>query len=701
MSTPKRVLVGNREAVSMRQRPLAPLLIGITGKRDLAGSEEIVRDSFRRLFDLIERECPHSPKIVISSLAIGADTIAAEEAVRRENWNVYAALPFFTELYELDMDADVGAQSNANQNNCSGLDRYRRLLKNPKVTVRVLEPLKSTVTGAPTAPEELDRNEHGTNPNRSDHYEQAGLFVAENSSLLIAVMLQNEAPDKVGGTARIVQSQLHGAIDAKAIEIIRRSEILHRHSKLDPPNSDPIWLIEPRHEPEVEPETIGTIGDSDIRAYSLSSQCRPLVAHQDLLHFKRIDEFNRRILAVPEAKWRVDIEGRASNRSAKTAEGQLLRLRLALSLLQKQAKQYVSLAIVGLATLFAIALVSFEWFVVFNPNNIRVAFIYFAPAILAIGLFVMARNRRWSNFAEDYRAVSEALRVQLAWWDAGLRGPSERVSDIYMRNAIGSRTLVRAAVSSLIKGALLIGGPPAEVPDTQCAKNSWIDEQITFFRQRAHNRRQYLKFVELSSWSLFFAALGIGTCLVLLSLLHLCCGGDAFAANLHGLEPRISYFLIGITLVLFVAVLVNRIAGRLLGKHWAQTIELAFAAAMGFAGAALYFLWETHGGHAHALVDLHTRHELALTSILFTGVAGSVRFVAEKLSWEAEARLYEEMLKLFEFAGQKFEALDVDGAETNNERLSIIAELGREALAENEAWIRARRERPLEPVLGG
>src|SRR5262249_15226486 len=81
------------------------------------------------------------------------------------------------------------------------------------------------------------------NPDRDDHYEQAGIYIAERCALLIAVMPANEEPGRVGGTARIVDYRLRGA-DAIAQRIIDHSQVLRQRDTLDSPQTRPVWLID-------------------------------------------------------------------------------------------------------------------------------------------------------------------------------------------------------------------------------------------------------------------------------------------------------------------------------------------------------------------------------------------------------------------------------------------------------------------------
>ena len=91
-------------------------------------------------------------------------------------------------------------------------------------------------------------------------------------------------------------------------------------------------------------------------------------------------------------------------------------------------------------------------------------------------------------------------------------------------------------------------------------------------------------------------------------------------------------------------------------------------------------------------------------AVTFLAVAGAIRFAAEKLAWEAEALAYQEAQERFEYGRRRLEAIDgsdIPDDEKTMLKQAIVRELGARALAENEAWLRAHRERPLEPLLGG
>jgi hypothetical protein len=182
----------------MGERIFAPLIIGITGKRELNGKHDEVRAALRAAFAQLDRSYPHTPKILLTALADGADMIAAEEALRLMEtprnpgaqgctWQVVARLPLCLDLYLQDFDA-------------AGQQRLRDLCA--KIPTQELPPLRRLQPDHPPEPgTPFDRAElvrANGNPNRTDHYEQVGLFIAGKCGLLIAVMDRDEQPAGIG-----------------------------------------------------------------------------------------------------------------------------------------------------------------------------------------------------------------------------------------------------------------------------------------------------------------------------------------------------------------------------------------------------------------------------------------------------------------------------------------------------------------------
>ncbi len=163
---------------------------------------------------MLDAELPGLPKSLLTGLAEGADTIAAELALGRADWRAEAVLPLARGVYADDF---TGASR----------DDLDALLIHPRVTVREL----ATLSG-PAA--------------RDMHYEQLGLWLASHAALLIAVKPASERPGLLGGTARTLAYRLSGQLDAAAQAIVAASTELPAAAEFP---GAPAWLIDAPREP--------------------------------------------------------------------------------------------------------------------------------------------------------------------------------------------------------------------------------------------------------------------------------------------------------------------------------------------------------------------------------------------------------------------------------------------------------------------
>jgi hypothetical protein len=185
---------------------------------------------------------------------------------------------------------------------------------------------------------------------------------------------------------------------------------------------------------------------------------------------------------------------------------------------------------------------------------------------------------------------------------------------------------------------------------------------------------------------------------------------EVIAAIAHDRIQGSLFFLFGITAAL-AALWTRRQVRNAPGKPSSVilTVGLALVAAAGLTlslhlvGTFTGNILSNHNGATSASAQIYSRYLVIVSIALLPAIAGAMRFRAEKLAYEAEALSYREALRWFEHAdelltrhppGSGNEAADARGRD-------IVDRLGRLALAENEAWLKARRQRPLSPVIGG
>jgi hypothetical protein len=675
----------------MAELPTVPIIIGITGKRDLRGKSEAVRKAIGAAFDLLDKWLPTSRKILLSALAAGADTIAAEEAIER-SWTTLAVLPLELDLYAQDFDTTEATT-------------LRRLVADPRVKTLTLGALNDPRSGMPFSSDVLARAAGKSNPDRTDHYEQVGIFIAERCALLIAIMDADERPDRVGGTARIVQYRLRGAPDSDAARVIVRSRELSLRSELDHPPTGSVWLIDlktvgedpnpiravelwrPLHQLLVRLVTgkaaidlvLGFLGISSVGAAETEiveklrwRRERDLVDHDRML--ERTEAFNK---SVSEERWQTKITARGAIPEGGDASSALRWLRHAYSTVQGRKKEWHSRTVYGLSALFVLAVIALEMHFEFGQPILW----YLALFAAILVVYAAARWALLQQFVEDYRAISEALRIQLVWWDTGMVGREYCVDNYFLAGTSGSLAMVRTGVRQAIVAAQLDRSSPPPVPS---AADDWIGGQIRYFDNNIRNRELRLSWSEDAIWFFFMASAGMAAVLFEPAARRLVPIGDWLIANS------------AIGVAVFVSLLILSRALSFRGKlarrrdvRLALIILGAMAALLwGMMSAMVLLRIGENFGVGHALV--------AAAAVVTASFAGAVRFLVERLGWEPELHSYREALETFRRARDQLARIGVPPPPGKRER--IIFQLGRFALDENESWIRAHRVRPIEPM---
>jgi hypothetical protein len=661
----------------------AHLLIGVTGKLHLDGVEAEVRAGLQAAFEAIDAASPHTPKVLLSALAAGADLLAAEMALARPSWRVVAPLPFSADLYRADFTAPAD------------LARFNAMLTHPGVRVIVLETLRDPTANRQYADADLVRSPSG-NPRRTHHYEQVGMFIAERCALLLAICPADEAPGRVGGSARILRNRVAGPVDATMENVRRRSRELLDEGSLAEPRTGPAWLIATGG--GVEPGSLAILNPGK----AVTAFDDVAARNESLRGAVRLDDLNRR---TPTD---------AARTTAGNAVALLRAVRDGLTAVQRRFARRVRLSAWGIAGLFIAALICLELHIELPDygwtGGLLVAYVGLAAG--AIALFLGVSSRGWQPISEDYRAIAEALRIQIMFWECGYDARSDRVDLMYLRGLHGSLGWIREAIGHLVAAAKLLADPPA--PD-HAAAGKWIAGQIAFFEKRIVRRTTEMRLVRTATWFLF--VIGLMQAIVL-SEMQLFKERSAFhhlvatQAGAAPILPQIAGAAAMIVVLFLVALSLGRIVDaerrprRLAVLRAMQTLAAVAAGVVLSMGlwrlAALMPSPEGYLSH-HPWIEGAPEKLLMLALVLPAAFAGALRFAADKLSWEAELQGYERAVIHFRRADHALGALETQdrNAATRRRRQKILVDLAAEALRENEAWLVAHRERPLEPVVGG
>jgi hypothetical protein len=381
---------------------------------------------------------------------------------------------------------------------------------------------------------------------------------------------------------------------------------------------------------------------------------------------------------------------------------------------QRRFAQRVRLSAWAIAGLFIAALVCLELHIELADygwsGGLVVAYVGFASG--AIAVFLGVSNRGWQPISEDYRAIAEALRIQIMFWECGYDARSDRVDLMYLRGLHGSLGWIREAIGHLVAAAKLLADPPR--PD-HAAAGKWIAGQIAFFEKRIARRSSEMRLVRTATWFLFVMGLMQAIALSEMqlfqeqSLFHHLAVADADAG-----PPvwQIAGAGVAIVLLFLLALNLRRAADAARRPRWLGALRAIQTLTGVAAGLVLAMgLWRLGDlmpqpeGYLsrHPWLEAAPEKLMMLALVLPAAFAGALRFVADKLSWEAEMQGYERAVIHFRRADQALAELEVQGhaQATRRRRQMILVDLAAEALRENEAWLVAHRERPLEPVVGG
>jgi len=701
-----------------------PVFMGITGKRvlhdDPAENErlaQVVRARIDKVLDRLDQELPRVTKILLTGGAAGVDLIAARRVLGldgarpRPDWFVTVVLPFAKDLFREDFEADewelleeVLAHPRAR---CTELPRLRTDLARPPDLDAATDPLSR----ANQDPQWQDE--------RRRHYEQVGLWIVDTANILLAVMRADEAAEKVGGTARVVACRRSGRPDDIARSVIAASEapLAPRPDLVRPPQQY-VWLIDPAAAVPADGLPVAVLPPmveqgATAHAYSHPGEGEDPGRRKEHLQDSLAAAVTiQRLGAGPRA---AEAEWPAGECPATLLQG----MRHAQRPVRRHTQVLSKNAFTWLGALFVLAVLAFEVFAKFFPGNHRVLLVYGGLLGLILALYHFAKRQRWQPDAEDSRAIAELLRLQHAWWRAGL---ASRVDHFHLLGADQDLARVREGARNAVVWAELAGEGGVEVkwpevwqaPSTghHGARRDWVGEQVEYFARSEHARETNAKRVDVLSWVLFI------TSFVLALLLAFWLG---FEPARHIVDNSVAGIAAGGATLLAIAgaigvglaVAIWRMRAHITETNtwptFVLTLEFGLLAALGLAlglrmfGELLGNNFPSFADHHHPANERFTLYLMIIAIVLLPAIAGAMRFVAEKRAYEAEALSYREALRWFEHADELLaEQPPGRGNDAADARARAIVEaLGRLALAENENWLKSRRERPLTPVIGG
>ena len=370
---------------------LVPLVIGVTGHRDLVPDEiPALRRRVRAFFSELREQHPDLPLVVMSPLAEGADRMVAEEA-RSLGIPLIVPLPFPMEIYQQDFQSP------------ESLADFQELCAEAEVIELPLLPGDTPETIA----------EYG--PRRDAHYARMGIYLCAHCHILLAIW-DGKKSKKLGGTAQVVRfhhwDEMPGFVERNesSIQILAEDEsdlVYHLVCSRDRSDGEPAEGLEPLD------CWWYTTDDRTPRTREMPSAYLGI--------FERAAEFNRDVLRyrdhIRESGWPLlpdDTPGQV-----KAVAAPVNTMFMAADWLAIHFQSQVTRA---LRTIYVLAGLMGLCFIAYSdlPGLDLMVYLFLAFFMAGVVIYRVAERRAWHRKYLDYRALAEGLRVQCYWVAAGV-----------------------------------------------------------------------------------------------------------------------------------------------------------------------------------------------------------------------------------------------------------------------------------------
>jgi hypothetical protein len=439
-----------------------PIVIGVTGHRDLVDAEiEAIQVAFASMIRDVKQRYPHTPLRLMSSLAEGADQIAAKTALD-EGIPVQAVLPLPIEHYRKDYETD--ASKEAFDNLCRRAD--------------VLQiPLTDSEIAAANASSE----------SRAIAYAKAGMFVSAHCHILLAIW-DGVPSEKVGGTAQIVYFHHYDRL-AGIAETVPRTSLF-----LTDDESDLVYHIHcsRRSSPG---EAVSAVQAEWFTADAEQSRTAEIPNRYELI-FERTNEFNHDI-ARREARGQpfTDSIGDPPSTVSQAAANVVARLFRTADTLANHFQQQVSRS---LGLIYVLAVLTALAFLVYSELDGFDTMIFVFLGLLLTGSLVtsIAGKREWHRKYLEYRVLAEGLRVQYYWTVAGIHGDGH--TKFAYDNFLRQRDMELGWIRNVMRVAGVPGDTRKDDIDTvgmSFVVDHWIGQpegggQLAYYRRKARQRHK-------------------------------------------------------------------------------------------------------------------------------------------------------------------------------------------------------------------
>ena len=405
-----------------------PIILGVTGHRDLRARDvPKLRDKLAAEISSLKKRFPSSPLYLLTALAEGADTVAAEVA-KSSDVQTIAVLPFPIDDYIQDFTNEEAKQ------------KARALISESAFSIDI-EPTEGS--------------------SRSDQYAKLAAFIAQHAQIVFAIWdglgTKPNATLK-GGTADVVRMCREGVEPTVLLALPEPKKVVHIFALRE--GSAPGFVI--TNENKVGfPIPVSAEKDID-------SDARIVKALESVDHFNHESIKHTTREACRDPGVFSNVEDWAAVNVFNSAD------RLA-----SVKQRYLRIGIVWVALL---ALISAFFHQVYSGPDMRIGwlFAHLASAGAAVLFFryIFRSKGRWDQQYLDARALAEGLRVQISWRRGGV---DARVTDHYFAEDTDELVWLRHAISNID----LVSKVGVDAVSLLDVETEWIVAQRDYYAGRS------------------------------------------------------------------------------------------------------------------------------------------------------------------------------------------------------------------------
>ena len=440
--------------------PKVPLIVGVTGHRDLVNTElPQVRARVAALLSDLQSQFPGLPMCVLHGAAEGADRLVADVALAM-GCRVINVLPMPKVLYATNFSG-------------ASLDAFNHLCKQGEtIELPLCEGVSEQAVG-----------EGG--PGRDQQYARVGSFIAAHCHILLALW-DGHYNQAVGGTSYVVD------FHRRDFELAEGSEVARSQLDVIEDESDLVYHVVCSRQQNGRPAGDLVAGDGwwftrdDVqpRVQTLPQRYRTV--------FDRMSRFNADTDTVQQGQgWPLEPAKTSADDAAIWGVVQeVYRASDVLATRFQKRMMYALRATLSATLLAGLAFVAYADF----AGQSHMIWFYLAFVAVALLSYLVAQRMDWQRRYLDYRVLAEALRVQYYWALAGveMNDPGRFSHDSFFQG----RDLQLGWIRNVMRWTgLFVDARFASAPDDlDRAIQHWVGDdesgQLGYYRIKAKEKLQ-------------------------------------------------------------------------------------------------------------------------------------------------------------------------------------------------------------------